>query len=207
MAELTVIAGECGRGSGSYDTGLFTLPQGLGRGVETVSAVVLHGGVEGKQSMMDQVVAGLRENAALRGGVALAQTVDPTNSLAIAASVVSAGLNALDGGPRQKALVEIRFEDGASFVATADAGVAALVENDRRVVLLAAPRLRSHQPITAQEQIGESVVARMLAAASTTADTAGSFASGATAAATGAANAAGSAVSGALGFIRKRTIG
>ncbi|MDH3032563.1 MULTISPECIES: hypothetical protein [Methylobacterium] len=68
MADLTIIAGECGRGSGTYDTGLFTLPQGLGRGVETVVAVILHGGVEGRQTMMEQVVTGLRENAALRGG-------------------------------------------------------------------------------------------------------------------------------------------
>lgn len=64
MAELAIIAGECGRGVGTYDTGLFTLPQGLGRGVETVAAVVLHGGVEGRQSMMDRVIASLKENAA-----------------------------------------------------------------------------------------------------------------------------------------------
>ncbi len=200
MADLTIIAGGCGRGSGTYDTGLFTLPQGLGRGVETVAAVILHGGVEGKQTMMEQVVTGLRENAALRGGVALAQTIDPSNSLAIAASVVSVGLTALDGAPRQKALIEVQFEDGASFVGTADAGVAALIENDRRVLLLAAPRLRSHQPITAQEQIGESVTAKMLAAASGTAGAAGAVASG-------AASAASSAVSSALGFLMSKTKG
>lgn len=200
MADLTIIAGECGRGTGTYDTGLFTFPQGLGRGVETVAAVILHGGVEGRQTMMEQVVTGLREYAALRGGVALAQTIDPSNSLAIAASVVSAGLTALDGAPRQKALIEVQFENGASFVGTADAGVAALIENDRRVLLLAAPRLRSHQPITAQEQIGESVTARMLAAASGTAGAAGAVASG-------AASAAGSAVSSALGFLMSKTKG
>ncbi|ACK85519.1 hypothetical protein [Methylorubrum extorquens] len=197
MADLTIIAGECGRGTGTYDTGLFTVPQGLGRGVETVAAVILHGGVEGRQTMMEQVVTGLRENAALRGGVALAQTIDPSNSLAIAASVVSVGLTALDGAPRQKALIEVQFEDGASFVGTADAGVAALIENDRRVLLLAAPRLRSHQPVTAQEQIGESVTAKMLAAAS---GTAGAVASG-------AASVAGSAVSSALGFLMSKTKG
>jgi hypothetical protein len=197
VADLTIIAGECGRGTGTYDTGLFTVPQGLGRGVETVAAVILHGGVEGRQTMMEQVVTGLRENAALRGGVALAQTIDPSNSLAIAASVVSVGLTALDGAPRQKALIEVQFEDGASFVGTADAGVAALIENDRRVLLLAAPRLRSHQPVTAQEQIGESVTAKMLAAAS---GTAGAVASG-------AASVAGSAVSSALGFLMSKTKG
>lgn len=200
MADLTIIAGECGRGTGTYDTGLFTVPQGLGRGVETVAAVILHGGVEGRQTMMEQVVTGLRENAALRGGVALAQTIDPSNSLAIAASVVSVGLTALDGAPRQKALIEVQFEDGASFVGTADAGVAALIENDRRVLLLAAPRLRSHQPVTAQEQIGESVTAKMLAAASGTAGAAGAVASG-------AASVAGSAVSSALGFLMSKTKG
>jgi hypothetical protein len=172
----------------------------LGRGVKTVAAVILHGGVEGRQTMMEQVVTGLRENAALRGGVALAQTIDPSNSLAIAASVVSVGLTALDGAPRQKALIEVQFEDGASFVGTADAGVAALIENDRRVLLLAAPRLRSHQPVTAQEQIGESVTAKMLAAASGTAGAAGAVASG-------AASVAGSAVSSALGFLMSKTKG
>ncbi|MDH3032562.1 MULTISPECIES: hypothetical protein [Methylobacterium] len=109
-------------------------------------------------------------------------------------------MTALDGAPRQKAVIEVQFEDGASFVGTADAGVAALIENDRRVLLLAAPRLRSHQPVTAQEQIGESVTAKMLAAASGPAGAAGAVASG-------AASAAGSVVSNALGFLMSKTKG
>lgn len=79
MADLTIIAGECGRGSGTYDTGLFTLPQGLGRGVETVVAVILHGGVEGKQTMMEQVVTGpLAPGAPARSMLMHTQTVYQT---------------------------------------------------------------------------------------------------------------------------------
>lgn len=114
--------------------------------------------------------------------------------------MVSAGLTALDGAPRQKALVEVSFQDGASFVATVDAGVAALIENDRRVVTLAAPRLRMNQPVAAQEQIGDTVTASMRAAASGATTAAAVTASGAAAAAT-------SAMSNALGFIKGKPKG
>ncbi len=45
MAELTIVAGECGRGSGEYDTGLFTLQAGGDRDAETIAAITVHGGV------------------------------------------------------------------------------------------------------------------------------------------------------------------
>ncbi|UHC17320.1 hypothetical protein LRS73_05345 [Methylobacterium currus] len=181
MAELTIIAGECGRGSGEYDTGLFILPDGSKRGAETVAAVVLHGGVTEKQGKAGQIVGGLK------GGLALAAQLDLSTSLSLAATAVGAGLSVLDGGPRQKAVLEVRFTDGASFVAMADVGVAALMENDRRVIQLAAPRLANHPIPPTPEEPG--ISARAIEAASD------------------AVESAGSAVSSAFSFIKSKTLG
>ncbi|MGC5777444.1 hypothetical protein [Methylobacterium sp. NFXW15] len=47
---------------------------------------------------------------------------------------LGAGLGALDEGPKQRALIEVRFQDDATFVAMTDIGIASLMENDRRVI-------------------------------------------------------------------------
>ncbi|PIK73256.1 hypothetical protein CS379_09415, partial [Methylobacterium frigidaeris] len=103
------------------------------------------------------------------------------------ATAVGAGLSALDGGPRQKAVLEVRFADGASFVAMTDVGVAALMENDRRVIQLAAPRLTNQPiPLTPEEP---GISARAIEAASD------------------AVESASSAVSSAFSFIKSKTLG
>ena len=56
MADLTIVAGECGRGSGEYDTGVFKLPGPSDRGAETIAEIVVHGGVGEKQSTLGQML-------------------------------------------------------------------------------------------------------------------------------------------------------
>lgn len=181
MAELTIVAGECGRGSGEYDTGLFKLPDGRERGAETITEITVHGGVGEKQSAFSQVLGGLR------GGIALAQQLDLTAPVTVAASALGAGLGALDKGPKQRALIEVKFRDDATFVAMTDIGIASLMENDRRVIQLAAKRL---YPETEPIQIEDVGMATRAAASMEE-----------------AANAAGAAVSDAFNFIKKKTIG
>lgn len=181
MAELTIVAGECGRGSGEYDTGLFKLPDGRERGAETIAEVTVHGGIGEKPSAFSQVLGGLR------GGLALAQQLDLTAPVTVAASALGAGLGALDQGPRQRALIEVKFRDGATFVAMTDIGIASLMENDRRVIQLAANRLNLEPGTIQSEDPG--------------------LATRATASVGEAASAAGAAVSEALSFIKKKTIG
>ena len=181
MAELTIVAGECGRGSGEYDTGLFKLPGGDARGAETVAEITVHGGVGEKPSAFSQVLGGLR------GGLALAQQLDLTAPVTVAASALGAGLGALDQGPKQRALIEVRFEDGATFVAMTDIGIASLMENDRRVIQRATRRL-SPAPVPIAVE-GPGIATR---AAATVGD---------------AAHVAGTAVSDALGVLKKLTFG
>lgn len=181
MAELTIVAGECGRGSGEYDTGLFTLPDGRERGAETIAEITVHGGVGEKLSAFSQVLGGLR------GGLALAQQLDLTAPVTVAASALGAGLGALDQGPKQRALIEVKFLDDATLVAMTDIGIASLMENDRRVIQLAAKRL-GPQPELIQIE-GPGIATR------------------ATASMGEAASVAGAAMSEAFNFIKKRTLG
>ena len=182
MADLTIVAGEVGRGAGLYDTGLFTLPDGSMRGAETIVDVIVHGGVDKNQSLVGHLIGGLR------GGVALASHLDLTAPVNLAAAAIGSGLNALDNGPRQSALIEVKFLDGATFVAMADVGISSLMENDRRVIQAAAPRL--HPPAVQNFAEAESGIAtRAVEAASS------------------AVGSAGSAVSNAFGFIKSRTLG
>jgi hypothetical protein len=182
VAELTIVAGECGRGSGEYDTGLFKLPTGE-RGAEGVAKIVVHGGVGEKQSALGQVLDGLR------GGLALAHHLDLSAPVSVAASALGAGLSALDNGPKQRALIEVIFVDGATFVAMSDVGIAALMENDRRVIQLAEGRLRATPMVEGTSESVTGLGERVIASAS------------------GAADAAGSAVSSAFSFIKSKTLG
>jgi len=181
MAELTIVAGECGRGSGEYDTGLFKLPDGRERGAEAIAAITVHGGVGERQSTLSQVLGGLR------GGLALAQQLDLTAPVTLAASALGAGLGALDEGPKQRALIEVRFQDDTTFVAMTDIGIASLMEDDRRVIQLAAERLGPEPELMQVD--APNIAAR------------------ATASVGEAASVAGTAVSEAFSFIRKKTIG
>lgn len=184
MADLTIVAGECGRGQGEYDTGLFKLPGSSERGAEMIAEIIVHGGVGQKQSTVTQVLN------SLRGGVALAQQLDLTAPVNVAASALGAGLNALDEGPKQKALIEVRFVDGTSLIAMTDVDIATLMENDRRVIQLAASRLSPdtatpHTPIATDVGFG----ATALETVSNVADTTGA------------------AVSSAFEYLKRKTIG
>ncbi|MCJ2106777.1 hypothetical protein MKK70_15625 [Methylobacterium sp. E-041] len=166
-----IVAGECGRGSGEYDTGLFTLPAGGDRGAETIATVTVHGGVGEKQSTLGQVLTGLR------GGLALAQQMDLTMPVTVAATALGAGLGALDSGPKQRALIEVVFQDGTTMLAMTDVGIAALMENDRRVIQLAAERFNPEPALIAPSETG--IAAKVIASAEDAAHTAGSAVSGA----------------------------
>lgn len=185
MADLTIVAGECGRGGGEYDTGVFKMPGLPDRGAETIAEIVVHGGVGEKQSTLSQMLGGLR------GGLALAQQLDLSAPVNVATSALGAGLGALDSGPKQKALIEIRFLDGATLLAMTDIGIAALMENDRRVIQVAASRLSglaaTHEPASASSEAGFG--ATTLNVVSDVAETTGA------------------AMSSALGYLKRKTVG
>lgn len=185
MADLTIVAGECGRGSGEYDTGVFKLPGPAERGAETIAEIVVHGGVGEKQSTFGQMLDGLR------GGLALAQQLDLSAPVNVATSALGAGLGALDSGPKQKALIEVRFLDGATLLAMTDVGIAALMENDRRVIQLAVSRIRAETATQATALLPPEA----------------GFGATALNAVSDVAGTTGAAVSSALGYLKRRTVG
>ena len=182
MADLTIVAGEVGRGGGVYDTGIFTLPDGSVRGAETIAEIVIHGGVDKNQTLVGYLIGGLK------GGVALASHLDLTAPVNLAAAAIGSGLNVLDSGPRQSALIEVKFLDGATFVAMTEVGISSLMENDRRVIQIAISRLRS-LAVPVPSAVEHGLATRTVEAASS------------------AVESAGSAVSSAFGFLKNKTLG
>lgn len=125
MAEIKIVAGSCGKGRGQYEAGVFTTPDGIERGVDTVVTIESHGGVAGERGWGEQVLTGLK------GSLGLASTLDLTGAAGLAASALAA-VEADESQP--KALVEIAFADGGFVVALADTRLAALVIHDRDVL-------------------------------------------------------------------------
>lgn len=128
MPGIQVIAGACGKGAGAYEAGLFTLPDGSCRPVEAVAAIESQGGVSERAGWGESVLGNLK------GGLGLASNLDISGGLALAASVIGAGLPEGAGGPRERTILEVAFADGTSFIAVADVGLSVLIANDREVV-------------------------------------------------------------------------
>lgn len=185
MAEIKVVAGNCGKGKGTYQTGLFTSPDGIERSVETLLTIEVHGDVAGARNWGGQVLDGLK------GSLALASNIDLSGTALLAVAALSP-LSADE--PQKQTLLELTFEDGALLIAMADARLPALIENDRGVL--------RHGLVRAAQR---AVPAATLAAPSestilTTATEAAQTAAGAVHA---AAEAAGASLNSAFGFVRR----
>ncbi|SFV14751.1 hypothetical protein SAMN02799631_05944 [Methylobacterium sp. 174MFSha1.1] len=177
MAEIKVVAGNCGKGRGQYEAGVFTTPDGVERGVDTVVAIESHGGVAGERGWGEQVLTGIK------GGLGLASQLDLTGAAGLAVSALAA-VEADESRP--KALVEIAFADDGLVVALADARLAALVAHDREVLRVGLARAASRLAVPLAP---ETASAGTLQAASD--------------AVQAAAGAAGSSLTSAFGFVRR----
>lgn len=131
MTKILITAGTCGEGPGSYEMGVFSLPDGRMRGVE---------------DLVDLASSDVSESVARRTGIArglreaLAATGPLPRPLGLAASVLGVGLDVLGGDGRCGLTVEVRFADGARASIRADAEAAAQMVRDREVLQLAALR-------------------------------------------------------------------
>lgn len=141
MNELKIIAGTCGKGIGAYESGLFKLPEGGQRAVETLVEIEIHGDVVPEAHWVGQIASGLK-------GV-FSSSVKIAGPLSLAASAVGAGLGALNEGARPRAVINAVFEDGSVAIALTDLGVANLIQNDREVIRRALLRA-GHLPQEAQ---------------------------------------------------------
>ncbi len=126
MNEIKFIAGTCGKGAGTYEAGLFKMPEGGQRAVETLSDLEIHGDVAPEAHWVGQIASGLK-------GV-LTSSVKIAGPLSLAASAVGAGLNSLNEGARPRAVINAVFEDGSMMIALVDLGLANLIQNDREVI-------------------------------------------------------------------------
>lgn len=185
MAEIKVVAGNCGKGRGIYQTGLFTGPDGIERSVETLLTIEIHGDVAGARNWGGQVLDGLK------GSLALASNIDLSGAALLAASAL-APLSADE--PQKQTLLELGFEDGALLIAMADARLPALIENDREV--LRRGLFRAAQRAAPAATLPAPSESSILTSATEAAQTA----AGAVHAAAGAASAS---LSSAFGFVRR----
>ncbi|WP_264048103.1 hypothetical protein [Methylobacterium flocculans] len=133
MIEIVILAGTCGAGSGTYELGLFHLPDGSARGVEDLTDLIVPPDpVVSMATCRVGIARGLRE--------ALAATGPLPRPLGLAASVLGAGLDVLGGDGRSGLSVELRFADGATATIRTDAEGVARIGRDRDVVRRAALR-------------------------------------------------------------------
>lgn len=146
MNEVKIIAGTCGKGPGSYESGLFKMPEGGQRAVETLAELEIHGDVAPEAHWVGQIASGLK-------GV-FSSSIKIAGPLSIAASAVGAGLGAINEGSKPRAVINAIFDDGSVIIALVDLGVANLIQNDREVVRRALLRA-GHVPQSAHHNPGE----------------------------------------------------
>ena len=188
MADIKVVAGNCGKGRGTYEAGVLTSPDGVERSVESLRAVEAHGEVAGARNWGGQVLEGLK------GSLALASNIDLSGTALLAATALTAV--SIDESQPQT-LLEITFQDGGLLIALADPRLPALISNDREVLRRGFARAaqRVSPSVDGPGQADPSLAA--------TASGAAQAAVGAVQAVTGAACAS---LSSAFGFVR-RTVG
>lgn len=187
MADIKVVAGNCGKGRGSYRAGVLTGPDGIERFVESLLTVEAHGDVAGARNWGGQVLDGLK------GSLALASNIDLSGTALLAATALTS-LAADEAHPQT--LLEITFQDGGLLIALADPRLPALIANDREVLQHGFTRAaqRVAQPLDGPAGSEGSLL--------TTASDAAQAAAGAVQAAAGAA---GASLTSAFGFVRRTT--
>lgn len=186
MAEIKVVAGNCGKGRGTYQAGVLTSPDGVERSVESLLAVEAHGDVAGARNWGGQVLDGLK------GSLALASNIDLSGTALLAATALTS-VSADEAQPQT--LLEITFQDGGLLIALADPRLPALITNDREVLRRGFAR--------AAQRVTQSVEGPAPASESTLMATAGDAAQAAVGAVQAVTGAAGASLSSAFGFVRR----
>ena len=185
MADIKVVAGNCGKGRGTYQAGVLTSPDGVERSIESLMTVEAHGDVAGARNWGGQVLDGLK------GSLALASNIDLSGTALLAATALTS-ISADESQPQT--LLEMTFQDGGLLIALADTRLPALIANDRDVLRrgLARAAQRVAPPIDAPATTDSGLL--------TTASDAAQAAAGAVQAAAGAA---GASLTSAFGFVRR----
>lgn len=186
MADIKVVAGNCGKGRGTYQAGVLTSPDGVERSVECLLTVEAHGDVAGARNWGGQVLDGLK------GSLALASNIDLSGTALLAATALSS-VSADDSQPQT--LLEITFQDGGLLIALADPRLPALISNDREVLRRGFAR--------AAQRVAQPVEGTVCASESRLMSTAGDAAQAAVGAVQAVTGAAGASLSSAFGFVRR----
>ncbi|GEP08608.1 hypothetical protein [Methylobacterium gnaphalii] len=148
MSGFSIDEGPCGAGAGSYEAGLFTLPDGTARGVETIARLSRRS-APSRGSALPGFLGSLRKALPTAGRLAM-----PAR---LAVSTVRAGLGVIEEGlgPDQDepAVVEIAFADGTMIVARMPPALIAALRRDREVALGALGRAAVGKPAPTEESV------------------------------------------------------
>lgn len=139
MTDIRITAGSFGEGPGAYDDGTFRMPDGEIRGVEDLATLELPDDSGTEPHWGGDIVRGLK------GALATSSRGLP-RPFGFAASLVGAGLGALDPSGRPAVTLVVTFADGAGATIATDAALAATIARDREVVRLAALRRDAAEP-------------------------------------------------------------
>ena len=131
MTAIRITGGACGVGAGDYEDGVFTMPDGTSRGVESLSALDGPDAPGPPSHWSGDLVRGLQ------GAMASAEKLP--RPLSAAASALGFGLGAFEAKP-PVAVLRLAFTDGSDAVVEAEADLAALMARDRAVVQAALAR-------------------------------------------------------------------
>ncbi|WP_375408249.1 hypothetical protein [uncultured Methylobacterium sp.] len=139
MTAIRITGGACGAGAGDYEDGVFTMPDGTTRGVETLSALDGPEAIDPPSHWSGDLVRGLQ------GAMASAEKLP--RPLSVAASALGFGLGAFEAKP-PVATLRAAFTDGSDAVIEVEADLAALIARDRTVI--GAALARQVQPAPAR---------------------------------------------------------
>ncbi|KQP50897.1 hypothetical protein ASG40_13335 [Methylobacterium sp. Leaf399] len=131
MTAIRIAGGACGSGAGAYEDGLFTMPDGTSRGIETVASLDLPEPAAPPAHWSGDLLRGLQ------GALASAQALP--KPVSVAASAVGFGLGAFEATP-PTTLLRLAFEDGADAELAVRADLAALIARDVALVRAALER-------------------------------------------------------------------
>lgn len=137
MTAIEIAGGACGRGGGTYEDGLFTMPDGTTRGVETVLSLDLPEATAASSHWTGDLLRGLQ------GALASARTLP--HPVSVAASAVGFGLGAFEAKP-PTVLLRVSFADGADAEIEAAADLATLLARDLAFARALLARQALHAP-------------------------------------------------------------
>jgi hypothetical protein len=147
MSRFEIVAGDFGKGRGSYACGTFTLPGKTSRGIEDVAAVEANATVvQGSwwRAAKDTLkgAATVAPVAVVAGAIFVAPLAAVAGTAALTGAAIGAAMGALGGGMRNRTLMQVTFRDGSGLIAIAEEHLPGQILHEAEIAAQVAARHR-----------------------------------------------------------------